>query len=72
MIEVALSFCLLFAVIVFGAMTTKLLKRVTQYSNKISELRLENFSLTCDKLRLESENEFLKFQLNKGEQPNGF
>ena len=66
MIVLALAFCLLFVVIIFAMVTTKMLKLINHHSNKISELRLEIFNLMCDKLRLESENEFLRFQLNKG------
>lgn len=60
---VVMALLLLFAIIVFLNITFQLMKLVDKNSKIISELRLEIFSLTCDKMHLESENEFLHKRL---------
>lgn len=60
---VAMVLVLLFVVIVFLNVTYKLMKMVDKRTKIISELRIEIFSLTCDKIRLQNENEFLEKRL---------
>lgn len=60
---VVMALLLLFVVCVFMNATLRLMKLIDKYSKTISELRLEIFSLTCDKMHLESENEFLQKRL---------
>lgn len=60
---VTMALLLLFLVIVFFNITYKLMKMVEERNKIISDLRIEIFSLTCDKIRLQNENEFLEKQL---------
>lgn len=60
---VTMALLLLFVVIVFFNITYKLMKMVEERNKIISDLRIEIFSLTCDKIRLQNENEFLEKQL---------
>ena len=60
---VTMALLLVFVVIVFFNITYKLMKMVEERNKIISDLRIEIFSLTCDKIRLQNENEFLEKQL---------
>lgn len=60
---VTMTLLLLFVVIIFFNITYKLMKMVEERNEIISDLRIEVFSLTCDKIRLQNENEFLEKQL---------
>lgn len=60
---VTMALLLLFVVIVFFNITYKLMEMVEERNKIISDLSIEVFSLTCDKIRLQNENEFLEKQL---------
>lgn len=64
MVLLCLSLLLLFSVIIFSSAIHQLMKTVDKNVKLVSELRLEIFSLTCDKIRLESTNEILEKRIN--------